>query len=274
MKVKCDYCRADIEDTDEKCPHCGADNSHLKRVGAGVPQTIEELKKWYIDHNLPDENVTRFFIGKNYTAPKAFGIYKEENTGNIIVYKNKADGTRSIRYEGKDEVYAVNELYIKLKEEIINQKQRNIDQKQNNLGKSNIIENIKNGYEFKTERTILMVAIAIIAIVVIVAVLVKTFIPSNGYYNYNGSYYYYQSGTWYKYDNGQWDYSEAPDDLKHQHDDYYYSSDYDYSTGIDDFSDTDYYQSDSSSSDDWDSGSSWDSDSSWDSSSTDWDSDW
>lgn len=32
MKVKCDYCRADIEDTDEKCPHCGADNSHLKKL--------------------------------------------------------------------------------------------------------------------------------------------------------------------------------------------------------------------------------------------------
>lgn len=44
MKVKCDYCRADIEDTDEKCPHCGADNSHLKKVGDGVPKTIEELK--------------------------------------------------------------------------------------------------------------------------------------------------------------------------------------------------------------------------------------
>ena len=159
MKVKCDYCRADIEDTDEKCPHCGADNSHLKRVGAGVPQTIEELKKWYIDHNLPDENVTRFFIGKNYTAPKAFGIYKEENTGNIIVYKNKADGTRSIRYEGKDEVYAVNELYIKLKEEIIKKVERFIKEyypgdtlMHNYLGKKNY--DLKNGKHLSVRQAV------------------------------------------------------------------------------------------------------------------------
>ena len=83
-------------------------------------KTIEELKQWYVDHNLPDENITRFFIGKNYTEKRAFGIYKDEQTGNVVVYKNKDDGTRAIRYEGKDEAYGVNELYIRLKEEIIN----------------------------------------------------------------------------------------------------------------------------------------------------------
>ena len=38
------------------------------------PKTIEELKQWYIDRNLPAERVTRFFIGKDYKGSKAFGI--------------------------------------------------------------------------------------------------------------------------------------------------------------------------------------------------------
>lgn len=45
-----------------------------------APKTIEELKQWYVDHKLPDENITRFFIGKNYTEKRAFGIYKDEQT--------------------------------------------------------------------------------------------------------------------------------------------------------------------------------------------------
>lgn len=67
--------------------------------------------------------MTRFFIGEDYKEPKAFGIYQDGNR--FIVYKNKADGSRAIRYDGLDEAYAVNEIYLKLKEEIANQKARN-----------------------------------------------------------------------------------------------------------------------------------------------------
>ena len=68
MKIKCTYCRAEINDYDEKCPNCGGQNHNLKRVGNEVPQTIEELKQWYQDMNLPPEEVTRFFIGKLYSS--------------------------------------------------------------------------------------------------------------------------------------------------------------------------------------------------------------
>ena len=123
MKKVSDYCGGYISETDEVCPNCGAVNEQYKRVGEGVPQTIEELKAWYTAHNLPPEEVTRFFIGKDYKEPKAFGIYQDGER--FIVYKNKADGSRAIRYEGGDEAYAVNELYLKLKEEIARQKGRN-----------------------------------------------------------------------------------------------------------------------------------------------------
>ena len=125
MKIKCEYCGNYLSDTDEKCPNCQAPNENLKRVGNEVPQTIDELKTWYEEHNLPPEETTRFFIGKDIKEPKAFGIYKDDKNGNYVVYKNKSTGERAVRYEGKDEAYAVNELYMKLKEEIQNQKELN-----------------------------------------------------------------------------------------------------------------------------------------------------
>lgn len=127
MKVKCEYCGAYIDSSNERCPSCGAVNSNHQRTANDTPKTIEELKAWYTAHNLPPENVTRFFIGKNIKEPRAFGIYKEN--GKFIVYKNKDTGARAVRYEGTDEAYAVNELYLKLKSEILNQKTRNVNAK-------------------------------------------------------------------------------------------------------------------------------------------------
>nr|MCR5107274.1 glycosyltransferase family 39 protein [Lachnospiraceae bacterium] len=124
MDKICDFCNAQYDDSLDNCPHCGAPNSSVRR-GEGVPRTIEELKKWYTDHNLPPEETTRFFIGTDYKKPKAFGIYKDGNSGDYVVYKNKADGSRAVRYQGKDESYAVNEIYQKLKDEIARQKGRN-----------------------------------------------------------------------------------------------------------------------------------------------------
>ena len=54
--------------------------------------------------------------------PKS-GVYQDE-LGDYIVYKNKADGTRVIRYQGPDEEFAVHELYQRFLEEIINQQTR------------------------------------------------------------------------------------------------------------------------------------------------------
>ncbi|MBP5600792.1 MAG: hypothetical protein J6X48_11065, partial [Lachnospiraceae bacterium] len=86
-------------------------------------KTIAELADWYKARKLPPYETTRYFIGINYKEHRAFGIYEEN--GEFIVYKNKDDGSRAIRYQGKDEAYAVNELYLKLKSEILNQKARN-----------------------------------------------------------------------------------------------------------------------------------------------------
>ena len=129
-KVKCEFCGNFIQDTDPECPVCGAVNENHQRIAKKTPKTIEELRSWYKARNLPPEDVTRFFIGKDVREPKAFGIY-QTTSGNFVVYKNKANGQRAVRYEGTDEAYAVNELYLRLKEEILNQKTHNVQRKEN-----------------------------------------------------------------------------------------------------------------------------------------------
>lgn len=211
MKILCEYCNSYISDTDEKCPYCGAVNEHLKRIGDGVPKTIDDLKLWYTEKNLPDENITRFFIGKDIKEARAFGIYFDDNTGNYVVYKNKSDGSRAVRYSGKDEEYAVNELYIKLKEEIINQKKNNIS----NYSHSNNNTNITLPYHSSG----LFSKIAIIFIFILVFqflfFIVCFYVGSNlsrneGYYNYDGIYYYYNDTKWFRagsIENNEWVYA-------------------------------------------------------------------
>jgi len=119
MKTNCEFCGALIDSFDAVCAECGGKNPNA-RVTL-TPDTIEELIAWYKNQKLPPEDITRFFIGKDYKGPKAYGIYKNA-AGNFVVYKNKPDGSRSIRYEGGDEAYAVNELFMKLKDVIAAQK--------------------------------------------------------------------------------------------------------------------------------------------------------
>lgn len=244
MKIKCEYCRGLMEDTDEKCPNCGAVNDHVRRTAIDSPKTIEELKQWYIEHNLPPEETTRFFIGKNYTEARAFGIYEDEAAHKFVVYKNKDDGTRAIRYEGPDEEYAVNELYIKLKEEIINQKNNNISQ---NAGRStgrsgrNLIKSAKKFF------------IGYIIFLVIILVFCGAFLSlgrnkKNGYYRYNDEYYYYQNGSWYEYDNDWNKIYNVPSELQNNKQEYFESSSYNSNYDIDNFKNSGYYVAPSTSS--------------------------
>ena len=125
MNIKCNYCESMFDETLEKCPSCGAPNSNVKRSTVDQPTTIEELKDWYKSKGLPPYETTRFFIGIDYKGPRAFGIYQDKHSGKFVVYKNKDGGQRAVRYEGTDEAYAVNELFMRLKQEILEQKARN-----------------------------------------------------------------------------------------------------------------------------------------------------
>ena len=261
MQIKCDFCGAMVDETLSTCPNCGAPLSGANRTSAEQPQTIEQLHAWYLAHHLPPEEVTRFFIGRNVTEPKAFGIYRDNN-GDFVVYKNKSNGERVIRYKGADEKYAVNELYQRLKAEIVDQKGHSTPGVQQPLvdGK-------------KKKRKGCLIAILIVMAIGIIGAIFDHSVP-NGYYKYNGIQYYHQGKDWFYYDSNTDDWYLSNDEVgitDKNADDYRT-----YNHTGKDFESTSWYDSGSHSDDSsWDNDSDWDSGSdSWDSGGTDWDSDW
>lgn len=244
MRIKCEYCESFIDDTDEKCPYCGAVNKGLARSGKGIPKTIEELCDFAKSHNLPLEEM-HYYLGENYEGPKAIGIYHDEDSDNFIVYKNKSDGTRSVRYQGKDEAYAVNEIYQKMKTDVMNQKARNVSKSEPTYSSSSTPS---TGGGLK--KVITYVAIFFLACVLLGQSCGGCADVSSGS---SDSYSDYGSGYTYDYSDdsnssGSWWSSDDDDDDN----DSWWSSDDDWDSS------------------DWD----WGSSDSWDSGYSDWDSDW
>lgn len=242
MKIQCKYCNCYMNDTDDVCPSCGAHNMDVVRTTKSQPQTIEELQQWYADRGLPDYETTRFFIGQNYQKPRAFGIYKDPSSGKCIVYKNKDSGQRAIRYEGTDEAYAVNEIFQRLKQEIIEQKMHNVE-KAKASGNATVNFQPKRSSVSRSQSTrssaatrsntstqtrpkkmnkylssLLMVLLAIFSPFIFIVVLGFILIavenkPAQGYYQYQGETYYYSTEdyssknvNWYKYEDSEWEY--------------------------------------------------------------------
>lgn len=269
MKRKCEYCGVAYEDSLPACPHCAAPNDFRRTTGIEVPKTIEELAAWYAEKNLPPEEVTRFFIGKDVRESKAFGIYKKGE--DFIVYKNKANGERAERYRGTDEAYAVNELYMKLKEEILTQKSR----------QQSLQNNSKYGYSGSYTsppkrtnplRRIILIIFAIIVLPGFIGGVLSVLFADNGYYKINGNTYYSDYDDWYVWDSDGW-YRTYKPEIVGDYDNY--QIEYDSGQGYEDFSASPHYGNDDWDTDDWDdSDYDWDDDYDWDSDYSDWDSDW
>ncbi len=285
MKIRCEYCGNYLSDTDEVCPSCGAPNEHLLRGAAGEPKTIGELRAFAQRHNLPLEQM-RFFLGEDCREPRAFGIYQETN-GDFVVYKNKSDGQRAVRYRGRDEAFAVNELYQKMRSEV---------QLRKAARQPRQTEQTRQGQRSPQRRRRGPNPVLLVVILVLLISVVRTLVagglragaPSwqRGYYSYDGGY-YYRSGydDWFTYDDGagDWTYADVDPDgpLYTDSDDYYQGGSYTEGADYGDFSQSEYYTEASSDDDDddWDSDWDdddwdWDSGSDWDSGGTDWDSDW
>lgn len=288
MAQKCNICLCEAADGIKHCIYCGAE------IGAREPKTVDELKAYCEARNLPTEKM-RFFIGEDYREPKAFGIY-EDADGAFVVYKNKADGTRAVRYSGPDEAYAVREIFIKMQQEIGNQKQKSARTKSEI--RSYVDRSAGNGNSStakKKKSSVKRYGNVIKAIVI--AVMAATFLftgytliknrntPDSGYYYYSGDYYYNRGGSWYIFDDEEeiWSRSDRIDELTDNFRDYYAGYDFRDDYGIEDFRDSEFYQSYSGGYDGYDSGydydydydydDDWDYDD-WDSDYTDWDSDW
>lgn len=276
MKVTCDYCGSNIDDTLDKCPNCGAVNKHMMRSGDQIPKTIEELKKFIEDKNIPVEKM-RFFIGEDYKQPKAFGIYKNDTSGIVTVYKNKANGERAVRYQGDDEAYAVNEIYQKMRSELL-------ERKQADLNKPKAVPRPAGTHPKDIGGC--LTAVVTIAVVMLVIFFILISIgkhPITGYYSYDGDRYYNNNNSWYMAaDDGAWIRTDAPEELTENYSDYYECKDYSslddgYQDEVEEFpteaydsgNDNDNWADDNWDDDDWD----YDYDT-YDYGDSDWDSDW
>ena len=312
MRSKCEYCGSYVESTEENCPNCGAVNPNHRRNAAGVPQTIEELKDFCAKHDLPLEQM-RFFIGVDYKKPKAFGIY-QDGDGNFVVYKNKSDGSRAIRYKGTDEAYAVHELYLKMQSEVQKQK------RQLSTGGASKAEQARraaySGNPYNQDRRpkrpcgiwgslsgqVKKRLVGVVLLVLFFGSILAfdAMVPDKGYYSYEGSYYYYDYQDWYRFDREQLDWIQADMDGTplDRHYNRYLIKNNSSSNQYSESTDSEYYDAFSASqsvweeddsstqeySSSWDSGWDdsdwddsdwdWDAGNDWDSSYTDWDSDW
>ena len=211
--------------------------------------SVAELLEKAQERGMPLEKM-RFFINQDMKEPRCFGIYQEPDTGHWIVYKNKADGSRAVRYAGPDEAFAAQELWAKINDEI--EKRRPTVKKKKSR-----------------ERVVLDVIIGLVAAALLffgIRAMLRE--PKRGYYLIDDVLYYFQDTAWYYYADDGWGYYDAPDGYE-WYQGGYYGSTYD---GFDDpsdaFEDSDYYVEPSSDSDDSDIFDSWDV------GDTDWDSDW
>lgn len=300
MKITCEYCGSLFDDTLEKCPNCGGTNRNVRRSTVDQPTTIEELKQWYVDRGLPPYETTRFFIGENHQGPRAFGIYKDGD--NFIVYKNKDNGSRAVRYEGTDEAYAVNELFQRLKQEIVEQKLHQANNhsasgEQAERNQEEVRQMQKQGRKNILRRIIKAIVICYAAYLILAGafglIYARTHVTiKDGYYQYDNTTYYHDTYNskdyWYVYDDDNDDWSKAnrydvPGDLRNRNSENFYDSPtWDPKSQYSDFSDelaeyqenyTSSYSGDSWYNDD-SSSYDWGSNDSWDSGSTDWGSDW
>ena len=268
----CEYCGMQIDAAASICPHCGAPHKPApeQQKKKTVPQTIEELRSFAAAKKLPLEAM-HVHIGEDYRAPKAFGIYRKPD-GSVVVYKNKADGSRAVRYEGTDEAYAVRELYDKMKELV--DSQRAYQQAKRGQTRQSPAQS-----ESKAKKNrfgvILLILIAVLVIGFFVAV---DRMPSRGYYSYGNQHYYHQNGSWYYLSNGvSWVLADTVADELEQNYREYYDEDYS-SEEFPAFEDSEFYSPqdgggdwDSDDDDDWDWGGG--DDGGWDDVG-DWDSDW
>ena len=144
-----------------------------------------------------------------------------DSTGNYVVYKNKDTGIRAIRYKGKDEAFAVNELYLRLKKEILNQKllelkrqeleaNANIPKDDEYIDQNAMMKELQTKEKMKEAlkesrhnffKEIIKLVIIIGILLILGGIYFKFFYHPTGYYDYNGTYYYYRNGNWYVYHN-------------------------------------------------------------------------
>ena len=264
-------------------------------------RTIEDLLNAADKYQMPLEKM-RFFINQDCKEPSCFGLYQAED-GDFVVYKNKSNGQRAVRYKGPNEKKAVNEIWDKITEEVKLRQKRDdwmehvqnmnndevyreeyldkVNKKQRRRRASSTIGNI---FTKMVKYGLVLYYLFIIAALVFSifrfarsSYLKHSSRPSEGYgyYTYDDDLYYYHYPYWYTYDNDSWTYYDYTpgmdlDDFIYQGTEYNSSFDQ-YGSGDEFVTFDDYYETISQDSDNDGSYDYWSNDDDW---SNDWDDSW
>ena len=241
-------------------------NIDIKKLPESI-SSIEEFRQILNEYGINEDDV-RFYLGKYFLSPKAYGIYEED--GLFKVYKVKANGDTSYRYTGPDEKEAVNELYKKFLSEI--SKRKGLNKAYNPYYDPNYTAERVDKKEVKKIKPIHIFIIVIIAFILIDIGIYfyNKNNPKPQYYQKDDHYYYHdRNNDWYYYDTYDDDWiifypeiDEYNDYYEIENPEYYYYDDYDYDNGYDYDYDDDNWSSDF---DDYDFSSD---------GFSDWDSDW
>ncbi len=284
MEYKCEYCGSLLTGKEKTCPACGGpvsftpvQNGREDSGASGKPKTIAELREFARKHGLPLKQM-RVFIGEDCREPKAFGVC-QESENSFLVYKNKADGSRAVRYRGPDEAFAVGELYDKMHDMVKQQKAFKtstgtaVSASSGKAGRSGV--GVFTGWFRSLPKPVKWGIVLLLVLFLYAAIFGRT--KRQGYYQYNGDYYYQQDGSWYFFGDSGWTPVGVDPELDDNYDEYYAPGGYSGSYGIQDFSQSDYYVEPEHNNhdydyddddDDWDwGGGDWDD-------IGDWDSDW
>lgn len=304
----CASCGAKVADGLRKCPICGARLDRIAPAGPGtarlapaepntalepkqgtrIPKTIQELQDFCAAHHLPLDKM-RFAIGFNTAEPRMFGIFRTAE-GEFQVYKNKADGSRAVRYQGPDEAHAVREIYEKMKSEIALRRGKGQGQSRAALRPANsgTVQRSRSsaprrkGFSWGT----LIFVLLVVAALFLLYRALRGSGPMRGYYNYRDTEYYYDAEDWYYWNplEALWLPAVLDEVFLDDYDAYYSHYSYPEDAPYGDFEDSAWYvpqgySDDYDDDDDWDwdwddDDWDWDDGDDWDSWDTDWDSDW
>lgn len=141
-----------------------------------------------------------------------------QNGGEVTVYKNKSDGTRAVRYQGTDEAYAVNEVYLKIKEMLAmadaEKRVSGSNSGQRSYGGYSDRQsgNDNNGYHRRNNTGTGIIGIAILIVVIAIGISMPScsgnigrFVQGYSYGSYNSGYYGGNYGSGYDSNSSGWD---------------------------------------------------------------------
>ena len=116
-----------IEETADKCPFCGATNNAVKRTADKTPKQSPNYSSGIRTDTCRRMRQQDFLLASIIRNQKHLVFIRMATSS---LYTKQGKRRTCIRYQGTDEAYAVNELYLKLKSEILNQKANNQTRKQ------------------------------------------------------------------------------------------------------------------------------------------------